>query len=323
MTSSTLGWFIPSALIFPISMALVACTPESLSPSDESFDDVAPLLVDTRVRLMTANISSGNRQSYDPGEGIRIFQSAGPDIVMIQEFNYRTNSAADIRSFVDTAFGPAFAYHREDGVQIPNGIISRWPIIASGEWDDTSVANRDFVWARIDIPGPVDLWAISVHLLTSSAVLRDAEANQLVYLIKQKIPAGDFMVIGGDLNTRNRGETAITTLSQVVVTEGPYPADRNNNTNTNISRSSPYDWLLADDDLNLHKSSVKIGESAFPSGLVADTRVYSPIAELRPALPTDSGATNMQHMGVIRDFLIPGARKSTATLSIPVVGENS
>jgi hypothetical protein len=36
---------------------------------------------------MAANLSSGNNQSYDPGEGARIFQGLKPDIVMIQELN--------------------------------------------------------------------------------------------------------------------------------------------------------------------------------------------------------------------------------------------
>ncbi len=105
-----------------------------------------------RIRLMAANLTSGSSQTYDPGHGIRIFQGAHPDVAMIQEFNYGTNSAADVRAFVDAAFGPGFSYFRESGAQIPNGIVSRWPIVASGEWDDTSVANRDFAWARIDIP---------------------------------------------------------------------------------------------------------------------------------------------------------------------------
>ena len=40
------------------------------------------------------------------------------------------------------------------------------------------------------------------------------------------------------------------------------------------------------------------------SVLVADTRVYSPISEISPALTSDSAATNMQHMAVVRDYLV-------------------
>ncbi|XXY46081.1 endonuclease/exonuclease/phosphatase family protein [Sorangium sp. So ce269] len=266
-------------------------------------DDETPSTV--RVRLMAANLTSGTRQSYDPGHGQRIMQGLRPDIVLIQEFNYGDNGAAEIRAFVDETFGGTFSYYREDGAQIPNGIVSRYPILESGEWDDGSVSNRDFAWARIDIPGPIDLWAVSVHFLTSGSGVRRTEAQQLVATIQDTFPEGDYLVIGGDFNTDNRSEPCITTLSQVVVTSGPYPADRNGDTGTNASRGKPYDWVLVDDDLDPLETAVVIGGSTFASGLVADTRVYSPIDELSPALATDSGAASMQHMGVVRDFLLP------------------
>jgi endonuclease/exonuclease/phosphatase family metal-dependent hydrolase len=311
-------------LAFFALAALAACAPESTpSATEDSSDDNATVVgKSARIRLMAANISSGNYQSYDPGHGTRIFQGTDPDIVMIQEFNYGTNSTADIRSFVDTAFAPTFSYYREEGAQIPNGVISRWPIIASGEWDDGSVSNRDFAWARIDIPGPTDLWAVSLHLLTSSSTARSTEATQLVSLIKQKIPAGDFLVIGGDFNTGARNEACISTLAQLVVTSGPYPADRNSNSNTNSSRSKPYDWVLANADLNAFKTSVTIGGSTFTNGLVADTRVYAPIDELAPALTADSASTNMQHMGVVRDFLVPSDAEKSILVTAPNGGES-
>lgn len=258
-----------------------------------------------RLRLMAANISSGNKQSYDPGEGVRIFQGIKPDVVMIQEFNYRSNSSSDIRSFVDSTFDSSFAYYREGGAQIPNGVISRYPIVESGEWDDGQVSNRDFAWARIDLPGPVDLWAVSVHFLTSGSAKRKAEASELVSYIASKVPAGDYLVIAGDFNTDNRSEAALGTLAGTVVTSGPYPTDSTGNGNTNASRAKPYDWVLVDADLDAHKAATVVGASTFDSGLVVDTRRYAPLAEISPAVLSDSAATNMQHMAVVRDFLIP------------------
>lgn len=259
----------------------------------------------TRLRLMGANISTGNKQSYDPGEGKRIFLGIKPDVVMIQEFNYGNNSATDIRSFVDAAFGSSFSYYREGGAQIPNGVISRYPIVESGEWDDGQVSNRDFAWARIDIPGPVDLWAISVHLLTSGSSKRKAEASELASYIASKVPAGDYLVIGGDFNTDTRTEPALGVLAGTVVTGGGYPADRNGNSGTNASRAKPYDWVLANPALDGYKTATVIGASSFPNGLVADTRSYSPIAEISPALSSDSAGSNMQHQAIVRDFLVP------------------
>ena len=48
---------------------------------------------------------------------------------------------------------------------IPNGIISRYPIVASGSWVDTvqSQPNRGFAWAQIALPGTNDLYVVSVH----------------------------------------------------------------------------------------------------------------------------------------------------------------
>jgi endonuclease/exonuclease/phosphatase family metal-dependent hydrolase len=311
-TSSRPGQHILLRMLLLISApAPVGCAAEPpFEPAEETRAIAAEergyaLESTTRIRVMAGNLTSGPHQGYDPGHGIRIFEGIAPDVVMIQEFNHGANTAADIRAFVDTAFGAAFSYYREGGAQIPNGIVSRWPIVQSGEWDDPSVANRDFAWARIDVPGPIDLWAVSVHLLTSSSSARNTEAQRLVSYIRAWVPEGDYLVIGGDVNSGNRSEPCIATLSQLVVTSGPHPADRNGNTNTNAGRSSPYDWVLADADLDQYRTGVAIGASAFANGLVADTRVYSPISEIAPALAADSGASYMQHMGVIRDFSIP------------------
>ncbi|HYO59470.1 lamin tail domain-containing protein [Archangium sp.] len=306
-----------------LSLTLAACGGVQ---QDEGGDDTLGTQeagLSVRVRLMAANTTSGNLQSYDPGEGIRIFQGTRPDVVAIQEFNYGDNSASAIRGFVDTAFGTGFSYYREGGAQIPNGIISRWPIIAAGEWDDNQVSNRDFAWARIDVPGPKDLWVVSVHLLTSSSSIRNTEATNLVNFIKTNIPVGDYLAIAGDFNTSSRTEACFTTFSQVVTTSGPYPADRNGNTNTNASRASPYDHVLVDSDLRAYQTATVIGASSFSAGLVADTRVYSPISEISPALSGDSGATNMQHMAIIKDFLIPADTVSASvTVGSPNGGES-
>jgi endonuclease/exonuclease/phosphatase family metal-dependent hydrolase len=281
-----------------------------------------PLVSDVRVRLMAANLTSGTQQSYDPGHGIRIFQGVKPDVAMIQEFNYGANSAADLRSFVDQAFGTTFSYCREAGAQIPNGVVSRYPILQCGEWDDPRVSNRDFSYARIDIPGPVDLWAVSVHLLTTSTTERNLEAQSLVSYLTQNVPDSAYLAIAGDFNTGSRTESCLTTLSSKVVTSGPYPVDQNGNGNTNASRAKPYDWVLVDPDLHARRTSTVIGASSYASGLVVDTRVYTPLSEISPAQFGDSGATNMQHMGVVRDFLIPSDTPASVTVTSPNGGES-
>jgi hypothetical protein len=38
---------------------------------------------------------------------------------------------------------------------------------------------------------------------------------------------------------------------------------------------------------------------------VLDTRVYTPLAEVAPAMTGDSAAANMQHMAVVKDVIVP------------------
>jgi hypothetical protein len=298
----------------PADASVKDASPADASVKDASLADAAP--TDSRIdydfagtskrlRVMAANTSTGNKQSYDPGEGLRIFQGLHPDVVLIQEFNYGDNSAATIRGFVTTAFGSSFSYFRETGAQIPNAVASRYPIISSGSWTDPKVSNRGFAWARIDIPGTKDLWAVSVHLLTSSASNRDAEAKELVADVQKSVPVGDYVVIGGDLNSGTRTEPCLATFSAVVSTAGPYPADSLGNENTSGSRSKPHDWVMPSPNLRSLETGVLIGAHSFPNGLVVDSRVYMPLADISPVLLGDSGAPSMQHMAVVEDFLLP------------------
>jgi endonuclease/exonuclease/phosphatase family metal-dependent hydrolase len=257
------------------------------------------------LRIMAANISSGPSLSYGPPEGVRIFQGLAPDIVLIQEFNSGTSSVAELDTFVTSAFGAGFSYYREPGVEIANGVVSRYPIVESGRWVDPAVANRGFAYAKIAIPGPRPLWAVSLHLLTSGAAARSTEATALVANVRAVVPAADYLVVGGDLNTGARTEACITALAEIVVTTAPFPADGAGNTSTNAPRNAAYDWLLADPDLAPLQVPTTIGQQAFAAGLVFDSRVYVPLVDVAPVQVTDSATLNMQHMPVIRDFRVP------------------
>lgn len=228
-----------------------------------------------------------------------------PDIVLVQEFNYLSNSDSDIQAMADKTVGPGAFFYRETGAQIPNGIISRYPLLQGGTWIDPNVSNRSFVWVRIDVPGDRDLWAVSIHLLTSNATVRNAEAQSLLGQITSVVPDTDLLVLGGDFNTSNRAEPCVATFSSKFVTAGPYPVDGLGNGNTNGPRSKPYDWVMADPDLEALAIPMVLGSNTFVSGLVFDSRVYTPLSEVSPVLASDSAAVNMQHMAVIRDFALP------------------
>lgn len=271
------------------------------APSDAPVDEGTP----TPLRVMAANTTSGSGQNYE-APGIRIFQGLRPDVVLIQEFAY---AGGDLRSLVDAAFGSDFTFFVEPRVGgIPNGIVSRYPIVASGVWIDASVSDRAFAWARIDVPGSIDLWAVSLHLLTTGATQRNAEAAQLVAYVGSNVPNGDYLVIGGDLNTETEAEAALSTLAGAVVIAPPFPADGNGNKNTSINRNKPHDWLFARANLDARRAPVTVGAASFASGLVFDSRVYTPLADVAPILLGDSSASGMQHMPVVREFVVGGGK---------------
>jgi endonuclease/exonuclease/phosphatase family metal-dependent hydrolase len=236
-----------------------------------------------------------------------MFEGLKPDVVLIQEFNIGANTDAAVRAFVDATFGPDFAVYREPAAQgsLPNGVISRHPIAEAGSWTDPNVGNRGFAWAKIAVPGPHPLWAVSLHLLTTSVANRASEAAAVVSQVKAVVPAADYLVIGGDLNTGTRAEGCITSLSQVVTTAPPYPDDGHGNQNTSGTRNKPHDWVMPDADLGALRVTTRIGAQSFPNGLVFDSRVFSPLSDVAPVQASDSGASNMQHMPVVEDFLLP------------------
>lgn len=257
-----------------------------------------------KIRIVAGNLTSGNHSSYDRGEGIRLFRGLKPDVALVQEMNFNGNSQADMQAFVEKAFGTGFRIWREPNRPKPNAVVSRWPIVASGVWEDSAAPDREFVWARINIPGPVDLWVLSVHLLTNDGK-RPAEARELVAFIRKFVPAEAYLVVGGDLNTDTMRDRAFDALDDVITIPDMLPADGKGRTGTNASRRKPYDHVLANGPLHKLSTPVVIGSSKYPNGLVLDSRVYRPLSEVAPVQAGDSAAPQMQHMAVVRDFLVP------------------
>ncbi len=290
----------------PAGGGVTPVNPSMTGPRTDDVDGPPPSTprASGHLRVMAANISSGSPPAYGAADGVRIFQGLRADVVLIQELNVGHDTKAELDAFVATTFGASFSYYREQGqgVQIPNGIISRYPITDSGSWSDPQVGNRGFAYAKLAIPGPHPLWAISLHLLTSGGTERAAEADAVVAKIKATVPASDYVILGGDFNTSSRTEPCITTLSNIVVTAAPYPVDRTGNDNTSLARKKPHDWLLAGHGFASLAVPTVFGEHSFPSGLVFDSRVYSPLAEVAPIQARDSDSVNTQHMPVVRDF---------------------
>jgi len=262
------------------------------------------------LRVVAANLTSDPQQTYSPdngnhsnpeGAGARILKALAPDIVLIQEFN--TSIAP--RQWVNATFGKDFHFMREETKGIPNGIISRHPIAASGHWDDPVLDNREFAWARIRLPGDRDLWAVSVHLHSKNATSRAKQTTALLEAIRKNVPAGALLLLGGDLNTRSTGEPCFALMARSVVVPKEPPHDGMGNIHTNSPRNRPYDWVLASPVLDKFEVPVKLAGIEFDGGLVFDSRVFEPLAKVPPVQEGDSGLKMMQHMAVIRDFRLP------------------
>lgn len=260
------------------------------------------------VRVMGANITSGSG-SYQTA-GIDIFQGLRPDVAAIQEFKYGGNTPTEIRAFVDTAFGTNFYYFRESGYSIPNGIISRWPISSAGSWPDPEVTDRGVAWARIDLPGSNDLYVISVHLYNSGTeAQRNTEAITIKSNVQALFPANAWIMLAGDCNVDARTEAAISTF-KTFLSDNPIPTDQvtGGNFNSNEPRNKPYDYVLPSFGLTNFLTPSVIGANTFSNGLVFDSAVFAtfyPIADVAPVAAGDSHVSGMQHMAVIKDFLIP------------------
>jgi endonuclease/exonuclease/phosphatase family metal-dependent hydrolase len=255
------------------------------------FSTLALAQSNVNLRVMAANLN-GDAQSYQPF-AIRILQGLKPDIVAIQEFNYSNNTASDFRLMVDTAFGTNFVYYREPYTgsgDIPNGIISRYSILAAGSWVDTmqSQPNRGFAWAQIDVPG--------------------TNAANLKTLIQSNFPSNAWIVVAGDFNTDTRTETTTMTTFDSYLSDNPIPADNNGNSNTSENRNHPHDYVLPGFSLTNFETATVFPSHSFPNGLVFDSTVYTPLSDVPPVQFSDS--TNAQHMAVMKDFLIPAGNDS-------------
>jgi endonuclease/exonuclease/phosphatase family metal-dependent hydrolase len=263
-----------------------------------------------RLRVVAANLTSENRQSYSPdnanhsnpeGAGARILKALQPDVVLIQEFT----TTVPTRQWVNQTFGREFHFFREQDKQLPNGVISRFAIAQSGAWDDPVLDNREFAWARLRLPGQRDLWVVSVHLHSKAEGSRSRQAAALADHIRRNVPAGAMLIVGGDLNTRGTGEACFRQLSKIVVIPENPPDDGFGNIATNAPRNRPYDWVLASAELDRHAVPVFLAGKRFPRGLVFDSRIFEPLAKVPPVQRGDSGVPFMQHMAVVRDFRIP------------------
>jgi hypothetical protein len=301
---------------------------------------VRPEIKDVHIRAVAGNISTGNDQDYDAGQGIRIFQGLKPNVIMIQEFNYKNNTESDYEEMVKEVFQDPACFQDntcfytvgdrgEAYNNIPNGIISKFPILDSGYWDDPNIPDRDLDWAILDIPGDKELFTISVHLHTSPSADQIEAAQiigQKISEIKELQPNKYYFIVGGDFN----GDSSVDNdgfgeyNGEIIFDAdiyGPRPIGEDGGYGTNASRTKPYDWVLTSPDLTAYQVSSDFCNinndndcMKYKDGLIFDTRdftqeeldkYFSPTSFNGYQLETDdSDGSSMQHMAIVKDFII-------------------
>jgi endonuclease/exonuclease/phosphatase family metal-dependent hydrolase len=249
--------------------------------------------------VATANLSDSTTQAYrDPG--IRLLQALDPDVIGMQEFNFQGGTTADLVKRLFPAGNRDFCRER-GGARLPNGVISRFPVLAWGQWEDPYVKNRQLFWATVRLSGRTKLHVVSVHLVQNRANRRIPEADYLVQCIRKQFPAKDYVVLCGDLNTSSRETGVMAVLGRMFDLER-VPADQKGNPNTNSVRTHPYDVVLPNRALAPYEVRTVVGGMGFPDGIVFDTRLWA-----RPPFPSRKGDAdgNLQHLPVMKTFRVP------------------
>jgi len=273
-----------------------------------------------KIRLMAANLTSGNEQAYEE-EGIRILKALKADIVMIQEFNYNNNTDTDIKNFVKNTFGAEYKYFRgyqKQNGDIPNGIISKFPIINSDEINDPRVTDREIDYSEIKVNENINLMVFSVHLKGQEDDSQITAAQIIAKKISEhkKTHQNYYYIVGGDFN----GEASVSNEGfgkynneDILNIDFPYPkSEYGNDGNTNLSRTAKLDFILVDNNLYQYQVSTDycITETEckqYEYGLVFDSRNYTRddlTTYFNDIQPNDCEAKNMQHLAVVKDYFI-------------------
>lgn len=259
-----------------------------------------------KLRIMAANATSGSDQLYE-APGMNMLYAMDPDIIIIQEF---AGSAEEVVQNLEEHFHTKYSYHKGKG-RIGNGIIVKGENKIKNTYTHPSIIStlrdRYYEAAIVDIPGDKDLLVVSLHLYTKASedqVSQIDEYPDVAKFIHSILNEGDYYVaVGGDFNSSTNYYVNYY-WNSMLATDITYPRDQNGNFKTNASRRRHYDWILVDKKFQEFSVPTQIGSQTFPNGYVLDSRVHSPLSEISPVEYDDSDAPNMQHMPVIRDFMI-------------------
>ena len=97
--------------------------------------------------IATANLVDSSFKFQ--AEAQRMLEGLKPDIIAAQEFNIANGETH--RSFIDRTLGTNYEFYVEN-TSLPNGIVSRWPILASGWWTTVTRATGNLSGPALTSP---------------------------------------------------------------------------------------------------------------------------------------------------------------------------
>ena len=156
------------------------------------------------VQLMTYNIRSayGMEGRQDVEAIAQVIEGAGTQVVVLQELSrgWFLNGSTDLFALLSRRLNmPYTVMGAATDPLFGNAILSRYPILASGQGDlprlDTLI-GRGYVWAQIDLGAGETLLVIGAHLEPGHADARLAQTEALI----DNWAAQPKTVLAGDMN---------------------------------------------------------------------------------------------------------------------------
>lgn len=260
-------------------------------------------------RVVAANLNTTQAEGTTAA-GQRLLQGLKPDIVLVQGFYAgEIGNPAFVRQTFPEWTTPYLYMVANTAPQ--NGILTRFPILnfERGAIDHTFDFSRAAGWARLRLPNDVSLLAFSIAL-SESAQERVFEVESLlpeIRLVQARFP-GSYTLIGGVTGADSLDDPTIARLAEVADLLAPAANDGSTSataTLTNVLRTRQMNAILPAPELVEYQRDTIVGAQFFPTGLVFDSRFYSPLADVAPIQPGDSASGRIEELLVVRDFELP------------------
>lgn len=151
-------------------------------------------------------------------------KSLQPSIVILHDGRIGDGSWGEMYDWMETNFGSQFKGFRDYAGpdDHPTGVLSSLPVIEAGPLRDPTTSDTNFSWARISTPDSKDLWVFSADF-SQKRKERKEQAERLLKGIRDRVPVGGRVILGGDLAFAQPAEPALRILRSYFDQSGLQP----------------------------------------------------------------------------------------------------